>query len=504
MAHSEKQNFFSRFLDRLSSKPRVAGVYLTNGGMEYVLSGKEPKAFAVKFPDGVVRDGRLQKKEDFLATAKKLYELADYAHKRKSLQVVVSLPASGIYTQSFSVPNIDKEKLEESTLLNLQMLSPVSKDGAYMSAEIINETPDKYDLLGAFVEKKIVDDFRLALTAANFSPIAFEFPALSLTRLMKRFITPDDHASLVLHVSADGVDFFIVKKGTIYFDYFRSWTSVQGAEKSIQKDLFTSTIVSETQKVSNFVLSRFKERLEKVYLATPIFEPEITEALKNQIGAAVMPFSVPDVKLPAAWYPALGASMRDFKDPERDGINLNSSSASDIFFEQHSMSFLYFWRKLSVLTGVLFIAAFLIAYSFLGDQLSGLREQFENSRSQENSGELAELKEKALIFNNLIAELKAQPRQIEEWAKALSAISRIAKATNVTVDRISMTSLSAPIAMTARANDNNATIAFKNALAAEKGFSQVEIPLLSIRELEDRSTGFSVFFSIDVAALQEK
>jgi Tfp pilus assembly PilM family ATPase len=222
MAEQKKSKFFSTLFDRLSSKPRVGGLFITNGGVEYVLSGKEPKAFAIKFPEGIVRDGRVQKIPEFTTAVKKLFELADTEHKKRPLQVVVSLPAADVYTQAFSVPNIDREKLEESAGLNLQMLSPVSKNDAYMSAEVIGETPDKYDLLGAFIEKKIVDNFRTGLLGAGFYPIAFEFPALSLTRLMKQSIMTDEHPSLVMHVSGDGVDFFIVKNGTLHFDYFRS------------------------------------------------------------------------------------------------------------------------------------------------------------------------------------------------------------------------------------------------------------------------------------------
>jgi hypothetical protein len=251
-------------------------------------------------------------------------------------------------------------------------------------------------------------------------------------------------------------------------------------------------------------MSRFKEKLARVYLITPAFQPEIVEALNGQLGITPVPLSIPATKLAAAWYVPLGASLREFNNPSFDGVNLNNASASDIFFEEHSLSFLLFWRRLTVLVGIFFLATFLIAYSFLGEQLAGLRVQLENSRSQTNARELSELKEKAVEFNGIVAELAQNPRKIEEWAIVLSEIDRIAKQTNVTVDRLSITSFSAPVAMTARAPDNTATLAFKNALSARPGFSQVDVPLLSIRELEDRTVGFSVFFTIDIATLQAK
>ena len=499
------ERIFGKMLDRLSSKPRIGGLQITNGGLEYVFSeARPPRAFSVKFPVGALRDGRMQKREDFVAVAKKLHELADTEKKRKPIQVVVSLPAAAVYTQSFSVPNIDEERLEESAALNLQMLSPVPKDEAYLSFEVLNETQDKFELLGAFVEKKIVDDFRVALVESGFFPIAFEFPSRSLTRLIAKVSPQDGKPSLAMHVSSDGIDFFIVRNGALLFDYFRSWTSIQGSETAIQKDLFLSTIVSETQKVANFVLSHYKERLEKVHLMAPAMMNEIQGALTEKIGVSVQLLTLEDSALPAAWYVPLGASEREFKDGTREAVNLNNESARDIFFQEHSLSFLYFWRRLAGSVAVLFIAAFLLAYSFLEGQLGSLENQLQNSRAEADARELSTLKEKAESFNAIVADLGREPRKLNEWKTVLSEIGEAAKAGGVTVDRIGIISFSSPVAMIARAPDNSATLAFKTALSSRKGFSQVDVPLLSIHELEDGSVGFNVSFIVDPSALQSK
>lgn len=497
--------FFGKLFDRLSSRPKIGGLQITNGGLEYVFSETTPpKAYSVKFPPGVLKDGRLQKRDEFIATAKKLYDLIDIDKKKKLAQVIVSLPATCVYTQGFSVPNIDEERLEESAALNLQMLSPVPKDEAYMSFEVIEESRDRFDLLGAFVEKKVVDDFREGLNRANFYSIAFEFPSQSLTRLMARVVPMDSKPSLATHVSSDGIDFFIIRNGSLLFDYFRSWASIQGSETTIQKELFMSTIVGETQKVANFVLSRYKDRLEKVYLMAPAMEAEIKSALTERVGVSVESLVLPNEKLPTVWYVPLGASAREFKDGKRDAINLNNESASDIFFQEHSLSFLYFWRRLASAVAVVFLAAFILAYSFLNGQLESLENQLENSQAQANAPELSELKTKAETFNAVVADLGREPRKLKEWQAILSTIGEIARAERVTIDRIGIISFDSPILMNARAPDNSATLAFKNALVSRKGFSQVDVPLLSIKELEDGSVGFTVSFVADVSALQGK
>lgn len=499
----QKPDFVKKFFNRLTSKPRVGGFSITNGGLQYVFSEtKEPKAFALKLPLDVMKDGRLQKPDEFIAVAKKLYEMIDVERKRDPIQIIVTLPAFSVYTQSFSVPNIDREKLEESAILNLQMLSPVPKEQAYMSYQVIHESTDKYDLLGAFIEKKVVDDFQAALIAANFFPIAFEFPSLALSRLLTRNIqTPTNKSSLVLYVSSDGIDFFIVRGESLLFDYFRSWQSIQGVETNIQKDLFITTIMTETQKVSNFVMSRYKERVDAIYLATPAFAEEIQSALKTAVGISAIPLAISGIQLSPSWYVAYGSSLRDFQNSDADSINLNFESADDIFFEQHALSFLFFWRRIAVVSGVLFLGVFLVAFSFLNEQLSSLQQQFDASRAQVNAKELSVLKAQADQFNGIVAELKQEPRKLKEWEVFFGTISRVAKNNNTTIERLAVTSFSSPIVMSAKAPDNKTTLAFKNALSKTPGFSQVEAPLLSIKELEDGSVGFIVNFSVDIKTL---
>ena len=40
--------------------------------------------------------------------------------------------------------------------LNVQMISPIAADEAYMSWHVLKETKDTYELLGVFAERKVV------------------------------------------------------------------------------------------------------------------------------------------------------------------------------------------------------------------------------------------------------------------------------------------------------------------------------------------------------------
>ena len=96
------------------------------------------------------------------------------------------------------------------------MISPISLEKAYSDWQVVN--PDinhQKEILGAFAEKVIVDDYDRILRESGFLPVAFEFPAFSLTRLVKELgpAIDMDKSYLLVNVSTDGLNFLITKKG---------------------------------------------------------------------------------------------------------------------------------------------------------------------------------------------------------------------------------------------------------------------------------------------------
>jgi len=121
-----------------------------------------------------------------------------------------------------------------------------------MSWQLIDETRDKFELFGAFVEAQAVDKFRDLLWQAGFMPMIFEFPSLSLSWVINNAIGPRSESFLTLSISGDGLDIFLLKNGSIYFDYFRSWRSIQGNGKQISRADFNQVVIEEVGKSGQF------------------------------------------------------------------------------------------------------------------------------------------------------------------------------------------------------------------------------------------------------------
>lgn len=171
-------------VERLTSPPRIAGLEITDSGLQYLRVGKDIQALSLRFLPGVLRDGKILDEARMEETLRQLHDMAEPGKLRQMLPVVVALPPSLIYTQSLSIPNAGREHLEESADLNLQMIAPMQRDQAYASWQLIAESPDRFELLGAFAERVIVDRFRAILARCGFAPVALEFPSLALSRVI--------------------------------------------------------------------------------------------------------------------------------------------------------------------------------------------------------------------------------------------------------------------------------------------------------------------------------
>jgi len=230
------------FLEKLSEKVSVAGLQISDSFLQlFLLQKEESKVFILKIPPGIIVAGRIVQKEELLKLLKQLHNFIYPQRPDRLVSAVVSLPAELIYTQSFKVPYLDEERLEESALLNLKMTSPLPAEKAYFSWQVIEQSEENYEFLGAVVEKEIVDDFKNLLAEAKFLVVVFEFPALALSRAISREFSSAEPV-LFIHLSSDGLNFFILKNSFLTFDYFRSWRSIQGEERQITKTAFEAVI----------------------------------------------------------------------------------------------------------------------------------------------------------------------------------------------------------------------------------------------------------------------
>ncbi|MEK7641281.1 MAG: hypothetical protein AAB389_04800, partial [Patescibacteria group bacterium] len=189
----------------LSPTPMIGGLEIGDLAIRFLrLEDGKIKQASVQLPPGIIVEGKVIEKEKLIAALRKLHQQID--HPKKITHAVLVMPASNVYTQSFSMPFVAEKDLKETAKLNMEMVSPIDSKQAYSGYQIIGETkPGQLEALGAFVSAKEVDDLRSALQEAHFDIIAVEFIGMSLVRLVKNYSAglKTDVPYLIIHLSGD-------------------------------------------------------------------------------------------------------------------------------------------------------------------------------------------------------------------------------------------------------------------------------------------------------------
>ncbi|HMB17417.1 MAG TPA: hypothetical protein VKO61_00695 [Candidatus Paceibacterota bacterium] len=494
-------NFLKRtfkIFEKLSSKPKLGGLQITDSSLRYLILEGNNKAdtFSVKLPPGVVLGGKVQDEEKFVYYLNQLHGLISPNNPNERLKTIVCLPSAITYTQNYNIPNVGDQRMKEAAELNLEMISPIPTENAYMSWQLINETEDKYELLGAFADKAVVDKFRDLLVQSNFMPMIFEFPSLALSWTINNSVGPRKESFLVLNVSGDGIDLFLLRSGSIYFDYYKSWKSIQGNNKKISRELFDKVLVEEVRKVVNFTSSRFNENLKYVFVVAPGLSGEVKKVLEGNFGVQAAPLQTTVKPLSPAWYPVLGSALRGRWDRSKDRyINLGVYRVEDMFFKEQMFSFISLWRNL--LIGI--ISTFLILMSGSLFLLKTQPETLENRLKMFNldfeQTDEARLRASVKEFNDLVEAVEGVKESEVSVMRVLDEIEEISSKYEVNMGSVSIASDERTIKMSGNVPSYEKVIDFKNALIDSSRFENVKMPFSNILTSEGNFVDFNVTFS---------
>jgi hypothetical protein len=496
--------FFNKlkfFLEKLSSRPQIDGLYVSDAALQYVFfEFDKPKTVTLRLPPGIFVNGQLRQPNQFSDVLNRLHKSVVPDKPEQELRVTIVLPASMVYTQGFNIPNVGADRIRETVSLNLQMISPIPVAGANMSAQIIGETPDRYDLLGAFVDKNQVNQLKDLLIQSHFAPIAFEFPALALTRLINQSAKPSKDSILIFQISGEGLDIFILRNGNLYFNYFRSWQSIQGEERSIPRSVFDEVVTDEIRKVLNFFVGRFNETPAEAMIIAPGFESEIAGLLSKNLNLKILPLVLNYV--PPTSYAAFGAALRGKVESEGDdlkSINLGGESLARTIYNEQILNFLSLWRNIVAGVFTILLLILILAAGFLVTQSKNLATQLADFPASGSQKELLDLSAKAAEFNGLISTIKEVRGSSSPWYEVLSHLEDVAEKNRIKINNLSVSSLQSPVNLYGTAADYNAVLNFKNILASDKAFMNVNLPITQITITVDNVALFNISFQFNLS-----
>ena len=490
----------SAFFERLSSKPKLGGLQITDSALLYVEFDGKVKTAGVRLQPGAVREGRVVDSVALLAALNQLHAAIN-PDEKAIVPTNVVLPAHGVYTQSFNVPNVGRERLVESAQLNIQMISPMAADTSYMSWQVMQETQDQFEILGVFAERTFVDSFRVLLEQAHFSAVSIEFPSLALARLAAQTNGANPHPCLLLQVTGEGINLSILRNNGLYFDYFRSWRSVQGEERTITREKFERVVGEEVQKVINFTVSRFKETPQKLFAVAPGFEADIQAFIQAHFSLAIVFLTYPSADLTSQWYVAIGSALREQESRTNDRlITLAPAGSGSFFYREQAMNFIVLWRGITAAVLGTFLIFFAGGAYVLAREQADTKNDLSIFSANVPTKELSDLQKQVGNFNTLVGMIRSTKERSSPWSVFFSRIDALSRANDVVIERVDTTTLKESISMLAYVSGYDGLTKFKKALEAEKDFSNVKLSVAAITQRPDGSVEFQISFNFAAIA----
>ena len=231
-----------------------------------------------KMPKGVVKQGEIIKKVDFVEILK---EALENAHGNFSgNEVVLSIPEEKVFTRVIQVPLKAVEKsFEETIKWETESSIPVSIDDIYYDWQVIKDNGDRAEVLVMATTKDIIDNYLSVFDEAGLSVVAIEPESLALSRS----IIADKSMGYVLLVDlgTDFSNFVICKDGLPVFT----------SSSSVSSRKMTEIVVREFgfgfEKAENYKIKKGLEDKKNIGKSKKnIFESilnDLVEETKNTI-----------------------------------------------------------------------------------------------------------------------------------------------------------------------------------------------------------------------------
>jgi len=490
-------NYLKKIIQLVNPSPPIAGLEISDFYVRFFYSRSDKFInLEVRLTPGVVQEGKVVDKEKLTEALGKLRAKLGKSAK-KLPHVIVTVHSASVYLQTFNLPYLAPDKVDEAARLNIQMISPIPFEEAYVDWDMLGEdlSTGQIKFIGAFTEKKNIDAVIEVCRAVDFVVVAVEPSILALQRAVSGSLPEKGKEDLVLllHVSNEGMDFAGMRRGKIQFDYFVSWLSMYEGASEIAPQVFEDTVARYTQQVLNFALSHAGASVKEMVLVASEFRDEIRAIIEKNFNLTVTPLDTfADGKFDALWGVAYGAYIRGQISRSEDAlISLTSVGTEEEFRQSQILLSIKLWRNIVAAFGATLLLIFAITFLFLQNVERDFRGETVQRLGATEREELGGLIAIATEFNNTLAVVRTTREQSLVVHPHLKAIER-ARSSSITFSSIALQSRGAPITIVGTGENNRAVQDFKRALEADPVFASVDLPLASITPASGGRFSFSM------------
>ncbi|MCS6789022.1 MAG: PilN domain-containing protein [Patescibacteria group bacterium] len=509
MQYKERyKKFLNIFLKTLKVKSISGGLEISDSWLRYAyLENDKWNLIGVRLPQNVVVNGQIKNYDLFIKTLNELRnKIFNGKDSKKVLNVIVSLSSIDVYSQIFTLPIIEGENLEKAIKLNIKMLSPQEENQTYSSWQIVSRDQKlmRLEILSAFINKEIINDFKKALTETKFMPRSIESYSFSLTRFfvkkVKNFQISKNY--LILNIDDSGIKSLIIRNGNLYFNYFSFWSEIFKDENQISWDKFEIFLIRHLHQVVNFYNSRWADEIDGLFLISPVFVSEIKNIIIQNFDLKILDLDLDfPQNISSEWFIAIGSYYRNEISPKEDQeLNLLGGDASQMFIQNQILQFIQFWRLAVISSAIFILLSIVIGNLFLNNILNSLKIEHSNINSAVHAKEARDFQIKIEEFNKVVDMVSMVNNNYLNRYFVLQKIIEKISNNDINIKNLSFNNdLSVKISAVSKNEENISK--FKKNLESDNFFRNVNLPFSEIKPYEDGKT-FFISFSINPSTIQ--
>lgn len=491
---------WDRIIGSFNPNERLGGLEISDTDLQYIelRGGKNSKAIqaSLSLPVGVVESGVVKNKTG-LVTALRSLRKQIKLKKSKSVDVILTIPANNIYIQTFNVPAVSDKDLSEVAELNMRMISPIDIDTAYYGwqgmSDGFDELTNQKELLAAFVDRRIIDDYVSALQEAGYSIAAVESSTISLSRsLYTNKLLEANVPYLAIQFLPVGMYFMIIKEHSVVFNFFAPWAETYVGGDGASFNSIKSLMDVEVRRLLNFYSSHWGGQIDNIVIVTPVLQNELSAGVKSSFPSANI--EVVDSGNAGVAY---GAALRGLIPRSKDAeVSVNNITAHEAYRGDQILEYLKFWRSVILTVFVTLLVLFIGSDAYLHDIAIGESRSQDTIVKQADLAQLNNLEESAVQFNNMVSIISSAEKNQTKASWLISAINSAASADGVSLSRVYIQASNMSGLVVAYAISNSVANDFKDKIAAIPQLNQVQIPFSTITVAANGSVNFTVTFGI--------
>ena len=443
------------------------------------LRGRQPYSTQIPLLTGTVIGGIIKNKTNFLSALRELRARLPFIYR--SHGIVATVSSSAIKTRIVSTP---AGASDESRRLAIQLAIPAGTEAdevALSSVRLINSDANREDFFTAFFEKSVISDYQKILAEAGFNAVAFEFPAVSLSRLAYRLSRDSSGMVGVAAILDGGLVFAGSFLGQTYFSHFISWSDLQSQEGGTGE----SHITDAFKRILDFYAVKFSRPLSSVVVFAPRSMPDLKAKISEAISVKVQQVS--------NWSPATGAALRNLWPSDGNEVNFFQKTSLVNYFFGKLQAFSWQWGRNFTLA-LSALAMLLVLFIFILYGVEFLFRSISSPIASEAAVEFRRFKDETLSFNFLVDGVSSVLEDIQPVSHWLRIINNLSSS-KITVEKISFNGKNS-VVLTGRATNEAEAINFRKRLEEDKNFSEIVMPLSSLTANRDGTVSFTANFQV--------